>query len=124
MSGRGKPTWRLPATSDVQRQVTTALSLVPASVSESLGSAPLKAGDLVIGDRGFARPHGLRAACTQGADFLIRPGSRSVRMLNQTGRLLDMPVLLALARTHGVLDRPIQVVRMAPHRLPYRARRR
>lgn len=107
--GSGKPTWRLLATFDVQRQVTTALSLVPANVGESLSAAPLRSGDLVIGDRGFARPHGLRAVCTQGADFLIRLGSRSVRLLDQTGQPLDMPALLALARAHGGLDRAVQV---------------
>jgi hypothetical protein len=108
--GATQPTWRLIVTFDPARQTTIGLDLSPAKVGEGLGRAALGHGDLVVGDRGFARPEGLASVRQQGADFLVRLGSRSLRLLApDDSRVLDRQALLDQATVEGRLDQPVLI---------------
>lgn len=107
--GAGGPTWRLIPTFDVARQRAVGLHLEPASVGEHLEVAALRPDDVVIADRGFARPLGLAHVRRRGAHFLVRLGSRSLRLLDDDGQALTCPELIAAAKAHGGLDRGVRI---------------
>jgi hypothetical protein len=50
-------------------------------------------GDLVIGDRGYAKPPGLQHVLAASADFLERVGCNSMRMITPGGARLDLAAI-------------------------------
>jgi len=108
--GDTRPGWRIVLTFDPARQTMVGLDITPASVGEQLSRAVAGEGDLVIGDRGFAHPGGLVELRRRGADFIVRLGSRSLRLLcPKTGHILDRGTLLKKAKSQGGLDCPVQI---------------
>lgn len=107
--GARAPAWRLLITVDPRRQTTLGLHLQPARLGEQLEPAAVAAGTLVLADRGLARPAGLRAVRARGADFLVRLGTRSLRLFDAGGARLTTQALLAHAERTGGLDGPVHV---------------
>lgn len=111
--GATRPTWRLVLNFDPDAQRLCGLSLSPTSRGESLDRCSFEAGELVIADRGFARPAGLAAVRAAGADFLVRLGQRSLRLIDDDGERIALDKVLSEAGPQGI-DRTV-FVRHAGH---------
>jgi len=60
---------------------------------------------LVVGDRGYAKPPGLQHVLAAGADFLVRVGWNSMRMITPDGARLNLAAIydtLESIRIYGV----------------------
>lgn len=123
--GADRPTWRLILDFDPEAQRLCGLSLSPISQGESLKHCSVGPGDLAIADRGFARAPGLAAVRAKGADFLVRLGSRSLRLFDLEGNRIELAKLLGDAGPLEV-DQPVLIgdakartcVRLVASRLP------
>lgn len=73
-SGKGGTGWRLHATYDPAEGRFSKLEISDTHGGESLSRHKFENGDLVLGDRGYARTPGLLHVREMGADFLIRIG--------------------------------------------------
>ena len=77
-------TWRIHVSFDPAKACFTDLQLTGAEGS-----------DLAIGDRFYAKPPGLQHVLRLGADFLVRVGWNSVRMVTANGARLDLTSIYA-----------------------------
>jgi hypothetical protein len=66
--------------------------------AESLTRFAYQPGDIVLADRGYARPRDLRPVLTAGADLIVRTGWNSLRLLRPDGTPLDLFAVLAKQR--------------------------
>lgn len=105
----GAPRWRLIATFDVASQRAVGLHLAPSREGEHVDAASVSPDDVIIADRGFARPVDLDRVLHGQAHFLVRLGSRSLRLLDDAGRALACEDLIAAAQAGGGLDRRVQI---------------
>lgn len=102
--GSDKPGWRLHAGFDLPTGRMGQLMLTPAADGEGLERIAVTPGELRIADRGFARPDGLRHTVDHGGDFLVRMGSRSLKLEDGDGKPLDLLAVLAVAEKNGRYD--------------------
>ncbi len=102
--GSDKPGWRLHAGFDLPSGRMGQVRLTPAAEGEGLERIAVTAGELRIADRGFARPDGLRHVVDHGGDFLVRMGSRSLKLEDGDGKPLDLLAVLAAAENNGRYD--------------------
>jgi len=107
--GQGQD-WRLHAVYDLARQRFDALELTAKTQGEGLQRMIALAGDLVIADRVYARPEGLRHVRTCGADFLVRLGRRSLRLQYPDGEAFDLATALRQSRDQGGVDCDIHIL--------------
>ena len=75
---------------------------------ETLKHFALGAGDVVVADRGYAQPQGMRAAVQQGAELIVRLNPFSVVLRTSTGHPLTLGV--GLKRQHAQTIRTLPVV--------------
>lgn len=78
--------WRLHASYDPEQARFTDLQLTDQSSGEDFGRFAVEPGDLVMGDRGYARGRGLRHVVEQGGDFVVRSGWRTQKLWTSDGR--------------------------------------
>ena len=107
--GRRRPDWRLHVSFDLMGRRIDELTLTPARQGESLSRLTLRAGDLVVADRGFVRPNDLRTAVEAGGDFLNRLGSRQLRLLTAKGQRFDIRQALLVSARKGLFDQPVLI---------------
>jgi hypothetical protein len=71
--------------------------------AERLDQGPIFAGDIRVGDRGFARHRDLLSVTQQGGDFIVRTGSRHLVMTcrDDPDIRIDIEAICAAARTSG-----------------------
>ena len=81
----GKPQWRLHATYDPATGSFTDLGLTDEHGAESFERTHWQAGDVALGDRGYARPPALQQILAAGADFIVRTGWTRLRLLDAAG---------------------------------------
>src|SRR5918997_4404064 len=81
----GKPKWRLHAAYDPVAGRFTDLGLTDERGAESFERTQWQAGDVALGDRGYARPPALRQILAAGADFIVRTGWTRLRLLDAAG---------------------------------------
>jgi hypothetical protein len=62
---------------------------------EDFCRVPLRQGDIVVGDRCYARAPSLEKVTLAGADFIVRTGWTSVRLTTLDGRLVDWNAIYA-----------------------------
>lgn len=101
--------WRLHYTLDLQSLSCDWHELTTAQGGELLERAPLEAGDLVLADRNFLRPLGVRAALQAKAQVLIRMRWTHPALQDEQGqrvRALDMAQSL---QAGDVGDWPVQL---------------
>lgn len=96
--------WRLHASYDPARSCFTGFELTDVHGGEALDRFQLCAEDIVIGDRAYARRTGLRAIRDAGADFIVRAGWKSQRLLDDDGRVVDLAATLRQASERGVSE--------------------
>ena len=89
--------WRLHVGYDPSRGVIDSVQVTDKHGGEGLDRAAAAAGDLILGDRGYAHSEKIRALATAGAHALIRIGHQAVRMFDESGQQVD-PMAFASQR--------------------------
>jgi hypothetical protein len=93
--GADGTTWRLHVGYDLATGQVDQLELTDVHGAENLQRLTYRPGDIVLGDRGYARPRDLRPVLDSGADFIVRTGWNSLRLLQPNGEPLDLFATLA-----------------------------
>jgi hypothetical protein len=93
--GADRTTWRLHVGYDLATGQVDQLELTDGSGAEHLGRLTYAPGDVVLGDRYYARPRDLRPVIAAGADFIVRTGWNSLRLLQPDGEPFDLFAALA-----------------------------
>jgi len=106
--GSGK-NWRLHAVYELREQRFSHLELTDIHGAEGLERVAVEAGDVVLGDRVFTRPDGLRHVLDGGGDFVVRLGSRSLSLQDADGVALDLVGVLAESTRAGSADLPVRI---------------
>ena len=81
--------WRVHAAYEPAAGRFSDLRLTGAEEGEGFARLDLAAGDVLLGDRGYARPKGLQHVLASGADFIVRVGCASLRIVEPDGVPLD-----------------------------------
>jgi hypothetical protein len=97
--GADRTTWRLHVGYNLAAERIDQLALTDGGGAESLNRFAFQPGDIVLGDRGYARPRDLRPVLAAGANLIVRTGWNSLRLLKPDGTPLDLFAALAKLRT-------------------------
>jgi hypothetical protein len=90
--------WRLHATYDLAASRFTEFEVTDNRGAESFTRTAWQAGDVALGDRGFARPPALRRLLATGADFIVRTGWTRLRLVEADATpLAREPIFTSLA---------------------------
>jgi hypothetical protein len=93
--GADRTTWRLHVGYDLATGQVDQLELTDVHGAENLQRLTYRPGDIVLGDRCYARPRDLRPVIDAGADFIVRIGWNSLRLLQANGEPFDLFAALA-----------------------------
>src|SRR5712692_6447263 len=93
--GADRTTWRLHVGYDLATGQVDQLELTDVHGAENLQRLSYRPGDIVLGDRYYARPRDLRPVMDAGADFIVRTGWNSLRLLQADGEPFDLFAALA-----------------------------
>ena len=93
--GADRTTWRLHVGYDLATGQVDQLELTDVHGAENLQRLTYRPGDIVLGDRYYARPRDLRPVIDAGADFIVRTGWNSLRLLHANGEPFDLFAALA-----------------------------
>jgi hypothetical protein len=93
--GADNTTWRLHIGYDLATGQVDQLELTDLRGAEHLQRLTYRPGDIVLADRYYARPRDLRPVIDAGADFIVRTGWNSLRLLQANGEPLDLFAALA-----------------------------
>src|SRR5258708_5280090 len=93
--GADRTTWRLHVGYDLATGQVDQLELTDLHGAENLQRLSYRPGDIVLGDRYYARPRDLRPVMDAGADFIVRTGWNSLRLLQADGEPFDLFAALA-----------------------------
>src|SRR5260370_40683177 len=88
--GADRTTWRLHVGYDLATGQVDQLELTDVHGAENLQRLAYAPGDIVLADRYYARPRDLRPVIEAGADFIVRTGWNSLRLLQANGDPLDL----------------------------------
>jgi hypothetical protein len=103
--GADRTTWRLHVGYDLASGQVDQLELTDGRGAENLQRLTYAPGDVVLADRYYARPRDLRPVIEAGADFIVRTGWNSLRLLQANGEPLDLfAALTAQAEQEGELQ--------------------
>jgi Transposase DDE domain len=112
--------WRVHADYDLRRKRFIGFSLSDQHGAESLTRFAFEPGDIVLGDRSYARAGQLRHVIDHGGDFLVRRGITSCRLLHLDGRAFDLKSTLARIAPEQMHE--LRVVVPVPGAAPIAAR--
>jgi hypothetical protein len=112
--------WRIHAAFDLPSERFSFFELTDEKGSESLSRAPVMAGEIRIGDRGYCKPERLAEICAAGADIIVRAGWKMARWLDEKDRPLDLIKTLKTAEISGRIDRQIKIWRKGAEPLTVR----
>ncbi|NNU63357.1 transposase [Ochrobactrum soli] len=87
--------FRLHATYEPAFARFTHLELTDVHGGEAFSRVPLNKGDIVVGDRAYARAPALESVIASEADFIVRIGWTSIRLLTLDGKILDWEAIYA-----------------------------
>src|ERR1700716_3273456 len=93
--GADRTTWRLHVGYDLASGQVDQLELTDVHGAENLQRLTYRPGDIVLGDRYYARPRDLRPVREAGADFIVRTGLNSLSLLQANGEPFDLFAALA-----------------------------
>ena len=103
--GADRTTWRLHVGYDLASGQVDHIELTDGRGAETLRRLAYQAGDIVLGDRCYARPRDLRPVIEAGADFIVRTGWNSLRLLQPDGASFDLfGALTAQAEQEGEIQ--------------------
>jgi hypothetical protein len=101
--------WRLHATYDLATSRFTEFEVTDNRGAESFTRTAWQAGDVALGDRGFARPPALRRLLAAGADFIVRTGWTRLRLVEADGTPLAWEPIFAALAPGEVAERAVTV---------------
>ena len=87
--------WRLHVVFDLGSCSLRHVEVTDAKGAETLRRGVPEPGEIRIADRGYAKAKDLRDLVEHGADFVVRAGWRSLKMLNPEGSAFDLFAALA-----------------------------
>src|ERR1700731_950363 len=93
--GADRTTWRLHVGYDLATGQVDQLELTDVYGAENLQRLSYRPGDIVLGDRYYARPRDLRPVIDAGAHFIVRTGWNSFRLLQAKRGILGLLSALA-----------------------------
>src|ERR1700689_2167681 len=93
--GADRTTWRLHVGYDLAKGQVDQLELTDVRGAENLQRLTYASGDIALADRYYARPRDLRPVIDAGADFIVRTGWNSLRLLQPNGNAFDLFAALA-----------------------------
>jgi len=93
--GADRTTWRLHVGYALATGQVDQLELTDVHGAENLQRLIYQPGDIVLADRCYARPRDLRPVMDAGADFIVRTGWNSLRLLQANGEPFDLFATLA-----------------------------
>jgi hypothetical protein len=82
--------YRLHLEFDLGTLTITDLTLTDAHGGESLKQYPLQAGEIAVGDRGYAQRQGIAAAVAAGAEVIVRLNWQNVPLTGREGPAFDL----------------------------------
>jgi len=100
--------WRLHARYEPARGGFTDLTVTPARTAEALSCVTVRAGDLLLCDRGYARVRNFAHARENGADFITRIGWRSLKLYDLAGHSFNLLAALPVAG-HPVREHEVRI---------------
>lgn len=109
IDGPGGVKWRLHAAFDPVGKRLTAAAFTPATMGERLDLLAMGASDIVLADRGYPQPDGLRNTIDKHADPLVRVTWNSVMLTDAAARPLDWMALCQQATAQGGLDMAVRL---------------
>jgi hypothetical protein len=93
--GADRTTWRLHVGYDLAKGQVDQLEVTDVHGAENLQRLTYAPGDIALADRFYARPRNLRPVIDAGADFIVRTGWNSLRLLQPDGKAFDLFAALA-----------------------------
>ena len=102
-------TWRLHYALNLHTLSCDEVHVSKASVGESLTHFNIRAGDVIMADRGFAKRPGLRHVVQCKADVVLRASLSNLPLHDRRGRPLDMLPLLRTLAIGQAADWPARV---------------
>ena len=93
--GADRTTWRLHVGYDLASGQVDQLELTDIHGAENLQRLTYRPGDIALADRCYARPRDLRPVIEAEADFIVRTGWNSLRLLRPNGEPFDLFAALA-----------------------------
>src|SRR5262249_6831782 len=88
--GADRTTWRLHVGYDLASGQVDHITLTDGRGAENLQRLTYRSGEIVLGDRFYARAHNLRLVKEDGADFIVRTGWNSLRLKCPDGGKFDL----------------------------------
>ncbi|MDX2224080.1 MAG: IS4 family transposase [Rhodospirillaceae bacterium] len=101
--------WRLHATYDVDGQRFSEFGLTDIHGAEKLERAPVVADEIRVADRCYARPDGIAHILDGHGDFVLRVGSRSLRLTKPDGSPFNLSAALERSTRSGGQDQRVLV---------------
>lgn len=93
--GADRTTWRLHVGYDLASGQVDHIELTDVHGAENLQRLQYRPGEIVLADRGYARPRDLRPVIEAGAHFIVRTGWNSLRFVHLDGSAFDLFAALA-----------------------------
>jgi hypothetical protein len=88
--GADRTTWRLHVGYDLASGQVDHIALTDGRGAENLQRLTYRPGEIVLGDRIYARAQNLRGVKSDGADFIVRTGWNSLRLKRTDGGAFDL----------------------------------
>jgi hypothetical protein len=88
--GADRTTWRLHVGYDLASGQVDQIALIDGRGAENLQRLTYQPGEIVLGDRIYARAHNLHLVKRDGADFIVRTGWNSLRLKRPNGSEFDL----------------------------------
>lgn len=88
--GADRTTWRLHVGFDLASGQVDHIALTDGRGAENLQRLMYRPGEIVLGDRMYARAQNLRGVKSDGADFIVRTGWNSLRLKRPDGGKFDL----------------------------------
>lgn len=88
--GSTQPDWRVHLGFDMERLRIDHVELTDAKGGETLKRVPVEAGDIWMGDRGYASRNGITDVVGRGGEVLVRAGRKNLPLTHPDGRRFDL----------------------------------
>lgn len=101
--------WRVHVMIDATAGTLRSVEVTDAHGGESYGRFALEPGDIVLGDRGYARARGIAAVHAAGAGVVVRLSPASIRLCDLQRQVLKLPAIAGAVPQVGCQEWPILV---------------
>ncbi len=112
--GGGGTEWRLHATYEPALARFTHFELGDIHSAEGFSHAPLRGGDIALGDRAYGRAPALKKVLDAGADFIVRVGWSTIRLTSEDGEVLDWNTVFSTMQHGDICERKVLVEHAGP----------